>query len=297
MSRKTEFKTLSATPAIVLAGLLFLLSIVASCSNELDNPPVALPVAKHAPNMTIAELKARYWQEAVNYIDTIHDDAVIHGWVVSSDESGNIYKKIYLQDESGMGLTVAINQGDLYQKYREGQELVLNLRECYIGKYNGQQELGFPDTANYRKRGSWQMGFMSQSMWESMAELNGFFNLAKVDTMHIGIADLANKTDSAVLLKFQGALVRINGVSFKEANGVVVYAPESVNYTNRTLVDAQGRTLVVRTNNHADFALTPLPTGKVDVVGVLDFYTYTANRDGTWQLSLRSINDVIPAIE
>lgn len=292
MSFKSKIKVSLSMPHVVLAGVLFL-SLVASCSNEFDRPPMALPTAEHSPNMTIADFKALCWQDDVNYIDTIKDDIVIHGWVTSSDEPGNIYKKIYLQDESGMGLTIAINQSGLYEKYRLGQELVLNLKDAYVGKYNGQQELGFPDTANYRQHHEWRMSFMSQSMWESMVELNGFYNPANIDTVVITLDALADKNTALNLMKYQGALVRINGLTFKEANGKAVYAEEQNNYTNRTLIDGNGRTLVVRTNNHANFAATPLPTGVVDVVGLLDLYTYTNNAAGVWQLSLRSIHDVI----
>lgn len=293
MSLKSKLKVSFSVSHHVLAGVLFL-SLVVSCSNEFEYPPMVLPVAEHTPNMTIADFKASFWREEVNYIDSVTDDIVIHGWVTSSDESGNIYKKLYLQDESGVGLTVAINQGGLYEKYRIGQELVLNLRGSFVGKYNGQQELGFPDTANYRQRGTWRMNFMSQPMWESMVELNGLFKPAAVDTMVINLDDLADKRTALNLMRLQGTLVRINGLTFREADGKTVFAPAESSYTNRTLADANGRTLIVRTNNHADFSSTPLPDGVVDVVGLLDFFTYTSNASGVWQLSLRSINDVIP---
>jgi len=292
MSFKAKFQAMCSMP-VSFAAVLLMLSMVTSCSEEFDRPPMVLPTASHIPNMSIADFKAQYWREAVNYVDTVNQDIVIHGWVTSSDESGNVYKKIYLQDESGMGMTIAINQSGLYEKYRIGQELVLNLRGGFVGKFNGQQELGYPDTANYRKYGSWRMSFMAQPMWESMAELNGFFTSAKVDTMVIELSDLSNKHDANNLMRYQGTLVRINGVSFKEADGKQVFAPEGNNYTNRNLIDANGRTLTVRTSSHAVFASTPLPEGPVDVVGLLDFYSTSNNASGVWQLSLRSINDVI----
>lgn len=293
VSLKSKFKVLSSVPLAVLAGVLFL-SLVASCNNEFDRPPMVLPTAEHSPNMTIADFKARFWRDEVNYIDSVTEDIVIHGWVTSSDESGNIYKKLYIQDESGMGLTIAINQGGLYEKYRIGQELVLNLQGAFVGKYNGQQELGFPDTANYRQYGTWRMSFMAQPAWESMVELNGFYHPSAIDTMVITIDELADNKTALNLMKFQGALVRINGLKFREADNKAVFAPAESSYTNRTLVDANGRTLIVRTNNHADFSSTPLPVGTVDVVGLLDLFVNMSNASRVWQLSLRSVDDVIP---
>ncbi len=278
--------------AVLAACVVSLFGVVTSCDDELDYPPMVVPSSQHQPNMSIAEFKSKYWQDGVNYVDTVTDDVVIHGWVTSSDQDGNVYKKLYIQDESGMGLTIAVNQSSLFEKYRIGQDVVLPLQGYYVGKYNGQQELGFPDTANFTSHATWRMTFMSQQMWESIVELNEFFNPSRLDTLVISIGDLADKTNASTLMKYQGALVRINGVTFKDADGKSTFAVGD-NSTNRNVVDAAGRELVVRSSNHAVFATLPLPQGRVDVVGLLDLYTYTNNAAGVWQLTLRSIGDVI----
>ena len=54
-------------------------------------------------------------------------------------------------------------------------------------------------------------------------------------------------------------------------------------------VDDNGNTLVVRTSNYANFKDDILPSGKVDVVGVMTMYATT------WQLYLRDRNDVTAA--
>ena len=72
--------------------------------NYLLTGEMAGPEAIHSPNMTIAEFKAKHWQDARNYVDTVTENEVIHGWVTSSDQSGNIYKTLYITDESGAGL-------------------------------------------------------------------------------------------------------------------------------------------------------------------------------------------------
>ena len=124
-------------------SLMLLLVFTAACSDEFDQPPMVIPTAEHTPNMTIAEFKAKYWQDAVNYIDTVKEDIVIHGWVTSSDESGNIYKSLYISDGTA-GINISINQNSLYNKYRLGQEVVIPMKGYFVGKYNGQQQLGYP---------------------------------------------------------------------------------------------------------------------------------------------------------
>ena len=265
-------------------SLMFLLVCAAACSDEFDDPAMVTPVANHTPNMTIADFKAKYWQDAVNYIDTIKEDIVIHGWVTSTDESGNIYKCLYINDGTA-GLSISINQNSLYNKYRIGQEIVLPLKGFYIGKYNGQQQLGYP--AWYEKGQTWEATFLPQYMWESMVELNGLPDTSRpeVEPIEVTLGEFVNDFSAATLLKYQSRLVRINGVYFEDA-GNVPYSEENSS-TNRTIYDDNGNKLTLRNSNYADFRSIILPNGKVDIIGMLGSYS-----SDTWQLYLRTIDDV-----
>lgn len=265
-------------------SLMMLLVTAAACSDKFDDPAMNNPVAKHSPNMTIADFKAKYWQDAVNYIDTIKEDIVIHGWVTSTDESGNIYKNLYISDGTA-GLSISINQNNLCNKYRIGQEIVLPLKGYYIGKYNGQQQLGYP--AWYDKGLTWEATFLPQAMWESIVELNGLPDpsRAEVQPIEVSLSDFCKDFSTATLLKYQGRLVRISGVYFKGA-GELTYSEEDAS-SNRTIYDDAGNELTLRNSNYADFRSEVLPTGKVDIVGMLGSYS-----SNTWQLYLRTIDDV-----
>ena len=271
-------------------SLMLLLVFTAACSDEFDQPPMVIPTAEHTPNMTIAEFKAKYWQDVVNYIDTVKEDIVIHGWVTSSDESGNIYKSLYIADESGAGINISINQNSMYNTYRLGQEIVLPLKDYFVGKYNGQQQLGYPQF--YEKGQVWEATFLPQAMWESMVEINGLPNPDKVQPEEVSISDFQGKTDAETLRKYQGKLVRINGVTFVDADGKTTFA-ESTATTNRNVKDDEGNVLVVRNSNYADFRADVLPEDQVDIVGLLSFYATRENASGTWQFYLRSADDVI----
>lgn len=265
-------------------SLLLLLVTASACNDKFDDPDLSTPVAKHTPNMTIAEFKAKYWQDAINYIDTIKEDIVIHGWVTSTDVSGNIYKCLYIDDGTA-GLSISINQNNLCNNYRIGQEIVLPLKGYYIGKYNGQQQLGYPEW--YQKGHTWEATFLPQAMWEKMVELNGMPDPTKVDTLVVNLSDFIDDTKASTLLKYQAKLVRINGVHFEDG-GVLTYAEKDAS-SNRYIIDERDKQLTLRNSNYADFRATVLPTGKVDVVGMLSSYS------SSWQLYLRTIDDVIPA--
>ena len=262
-------------------SLMLLLVFTAACNDEFDQPPMVIPVAEHTANMTIAEFKAKHWQDDRNYIDTVFDDEIIHGWVTSSDEEGNIYKQLYISDGTA-GITISIDQGSIYTKYRIGQEVVIPMKGHYIGKFNGTYCVGIPYF--YEAQSVWESNRMPMEMWDSMAEINGLPDISKVDTTVIDLSEIAS-ADAATQLKYMSRLVRINGVSFS-AGGQVF--SEADNSTDREIVDDNGRSLPVSNSNYASFRADILPKGIVDVVGQL---SYTASKG--FFLLLRSASDVI----
>lgn len=142
-----------------------------ACQDDFDDhkPGFDIPVATFTPNSTILEVKQKYWQNTVNYIDSVQvkEDGshyVIHGRVISSDRTGNIYKKLVIQDETA-ALAISVNSTGMYTKYAPGQEVVIDLTDMYIGKYNGTEQLGYP--LFYEKNQVWEATFMPPLMLES----------------------------------------------------------------------------------------------------------------------------------
>lgn len=268
-------------------SVILLGAVLTGCSDDFDTPPMVVPTASRTPNMTIAEFKAKYWQDQVNYIDTVKEDIVIHGYVTSSDESGNIYKSLYIQDETG-SLAISINGNSLNKDYRIGQEIVLPMQGYFVGKYNGQQQLGYPQY--YERGGVWEATFLPLASWKALAQINGLPDPANIDTTTIKISDLG--TDAATLQKYEGMLVRIDNVKFEAADGAATFANSDAT-TNRNIVDAQGNTLVCRNSNYASFRSNVMPVGEGSVVGILSYYNTRNGSAGTWQLYLRDINDVV----
>lgn len=262
--------------------------VMVGCADNFDRPPIVEPTAANADkvNTTIYDLKFKYWDDARNYIDTIGqteagEDIIIKGRVVSSDETGNIYKSLVIQDETA-ALALSINQSSLYTTYRLGQEVVINATGMYIGKYNGLQQLGYPEW--YAQGNAWEATFMAPEFFQEHAEMNGFPKVNEVDTLVVSLGSLPS--DPAGLCQWQSQLVRLDDVMFTEADGKVVFAEDDAS-ANRTLQDLNGNTIIVRNSNYADFRSQKLPIGTGSVVGILSYY-------GTaWQLLLRSAEDCI----
>lgn len=267
-----------------------------SCQNDFDTPPLDAPVATMKPNTTIAELKAAHWQDDYNYFETLGktadgEDIIVHGRVISSDATGNIYKKLVIQDETA-ALTFSINQTSMNNTYRVGQEIVVNLTELGFGKYAGLQQVGGYGEYN----GNPQVTFMDYSIFQAHTELNGFpapsdqvINQgaeAPANEMYIINADLNNlPTTPDGIQKMQSQLVEFRGV-YWEGGGELPYSEDDAS-TTRTLKGENGGQIAVRNSNYASFHKEIMPAGVGTVRGILSYF------NGTWQLELRSTADVM----
>ena len=269
---------------LYLTALLFTALGITSCDDNWDTPPLDGPVATIEANTSILELKQAYWIDANNGCDTIEtkengDHIIIKGRVVSSDESGNIYKNMVIDDGTA-AITLSIDANSLYNTYRYGQEIVIDATDMYIGNYAGLQQLGSPDYDDYY---GWQMARMPLEFFQKHAQLNGFPDPAAVDTLVVSsISSLPTTKDG--IIEMQSKLVRFDNVQF-DGGGELPFA-ESETTVSRTISDGTA-SLTVRNSGYADFYNKLLPEGTGSVVGILGYF------NGTWQLTLRSYEDCI----
>ena len=96
-----------------------------------------------AVNTTIAELKQRYIDNGGKAVE-FTDHVVIGGQVISSDRSGNIYRELYIQDETG-AISVKVGKSSLYSDYRLGQWVYVDCKGLTLGSYSGMPQLGVED--------------------------------------------------------------------------------------------------------------------------------------------------------
>ncbi|MBP3590748.1 MAG: hypothetical protein J6J61_09240, partial [Muribaculaceae bacterium] len=270
--------------AAIMAG-----TALSACQDDFDNPVIEVPQATIEANISIADLKAQFWNDATNYADSIYDADdpthryVIAGRVVSSDEASNVFKSLVIQDETA-AIALSINSYNLYLNYRVGQEIVIDLTGMHIGKYNGLQQLGRPEW--YANGNAWEVTFMSPEFSAAHAQLNGLPQRQLIDT--IAVPNFAMLTPNpGTLRRYQSQLVRLQNVHFEDA-GKEKFSEYHSSGVNRNLVDQAGQTLAVRTSGYSTFWNTTLPEGNLDVVGILSYYGTTG-----WQLILIDENGCI----
>ncbi len=281
MNKISKYFGLAAASLLSVAGF-------SACQDHFDNPEVLVPVADIKPNTTIEELKTLFWNDSTNYCHQIGvkengDHYIIAGRVTSSDYDGNIFKTLYIQDETAP-LSMSINQYNLYLDHRIGQELVMDLTGMYIGKYNGMMQLGAPSW--FERDQCITTSFMAPELFNRHTQLNGLPDLSKVDT--VLVADFSQLGSSKEeLIKWQGQLVRFNNAKFANAgNGTLVDEYHSSGY-NQSL-NVNGGSIDVRTSGYAKFWNMPVPAGNCDVVGMLGYFN-------GWQLVLNDAAGIMEA--
>ncbi|MBO6168634.1 MAG: hypothetical protein J6O51_01545 [Bacteroidales bacterium] len=86
---------------------------------------------------TIKDLKSLYANKPL----VIDNNIWVKGQIISSDVTGNIYREIYIQDETG-GIDLKLGKSSLYSEYRLGQWLYVRCTNLVLGAYNGMPQLG-----------------------------------------------------------------------------------------------------------------------------------------------------------
>ncbi|MDE5566854.1 MAG: chitobiase/beta-hexosaminidase C-terminal domain-containing protein [Muribaculaceae bacterium] len=266
--------------SFALAALAF-----TSCDNEFERPPMVLPTSTWEANTTIEELKAAYWETVEGTPQTIGltaegDSVIIKGRVCSSDESGNIFKALYVQSTDktdGEAITFVLDFYDIYQTYKLGQEIYVNLTGLTIGGYRGLMQVGIDNAG--------QVGRVPEATFALHAQGNGLPSVAKIDTLTTTIEAVETaKATAEGLQTWQARLVRFDNVRFENAGEPFAVGTSS---NSRYIIDEAGKRINVYNSTYADFKDELLPSGNGSVVGILSYF------GSNWQVLLNGIDGCI----
>lgn len=214
----------------------------------------------------------------------IEEDIKIKGRIVGNDLAGNIYKQIFVQDATG-AIIVGINKAGLSGYMAEGQEILIDLKDLYIGGYGGSPQIGAPYNGG--------IGRMAESIWMNHFKLSNDIDPTQIKPIEF----TTNSVNDASLLN---KLVVLKNVTLKNADGNQTFITgmrESAtsNYYHQE-IDGFPSSVVIRTSSYADFAAMKLPYDTVkkekvacDIIGVASKY------NDTWQIMIRKTSDIAAA--
>lgn len=249
--------------------------VLAGC-NRWEAPELTAPVYDGpAANKTIADIKAMHPSLGNGTQDSIcryDEQFIVKAVVVSSDEGGNCYKYLTVQDETG-GIEIAIDRSSLYNDYPVGQTVYLNCAGLIVGDYHNKYQVGWV------YQGS--VGRIAPAALDRYLTKDGLPDLNNPLVAHpIEINGSSDLTAENV-----NCLVKIDGCRFDAAdNGL----PLSNNdFTTDRNVTFNGGSITVRTSNYAYFRNTLIDASKeYCLYGILSVY------NSTYQLTLRTKNDI-----
>ena len=270
-----EFKNLKMKRAIILK-IIALGFLFSACVKDSDfsTPSVECIEPEITVTNTIQQIKEMYRYGGATVIET---EVVIEGFVVSSDESGNIYKVISIQDKPEnptSAIKIAINETDLYTKYNVGRKIFIKLKGLAVGYSFGSFQIG--------KAVGTELDRIPAT------EVNNYIvrscEVAEITPKIVKIEDL-NETMLEMLIK-------IENVQFKDNELGKSYG----NLDNSTTVDRGLESLngdciikneiILRNSGYSDFKNELLPEGKGSITAIFSNYY------DDFQLYIRNTNDV-----
>lgn len=275
-----------------MAALLLGLSMNSCMDDDWDDPTG--DVAPYGNNnlqetnvMTIAELKDKYATAIDSRNDTVRitENVQIKARVVGNDLGGNIYNYVALDDGTS-GLIINVAQGGMWAYLPIGQEILVELKDLYIGTSNYQPQIGTP-YISFDDDGNPQYaspGRMNRTTWQEHFKIVGSADPETVTPVEVDMSRVNNEDYMQSLI---GRLIEVKGVTLTDADGYKTFAPEEDVTGNGVSREINGSSsFVVRTSTYADFAATVMPQGSVDISGILTRY------GTTWQLVMRTIDDI-----
>lgn len=260
--------------------LLFaaLVSVLASCKKweapELQEPKYA---GKKA-NKTIADIKACHQLGAAP--DSIKPSSgnyfIVDAVVVSSDEGGNCYKYITIQDETG-GIEIAVDQSSLFNEYPVGQVVYLNCDGLVVGDYNDKYQVGWI----YNDNSVGRINYLMLSKYLSKDGFPSSDNIKKYSINEEGVHIIKNNSDLSE--NWGNCLCKIVGARFtSDCHGLQLANNDLT--CDRNL---DNFSVVVRTSNYAKFRNIVIDATKsYDLTGILSIY------NGNYQFTLRTSFDM-----
>ncbi len=136
---------------VLLLGLFSFLFTSCVKDDDFELPNIdTTPTTFDGTVVTLADVV----KTSSDKVQTYMENNAIEGYVISSDQGGNYYKKIYIQTLDGTdGFSVAINKAGLYAEYPVGAKVQVRLKDMSVQLINGKLEVGYSEyNCNFSSR-------------------------------------------------------------------------------------------------------------------------------------------------
>lgn len=258
-----------------LSVLFFLGLIVSSCvqDDDFDTPEVIFEEPNVNVNTTIAAIKSLYTGGNPTLISG-EGEMYFEGYVISSDETGNFYKTLVIQDKPEnptAGISISTESTNMYTFFEPGRKVYVRVDGLYSGVYNGLPTLGASD-------GTQNVARMSIVEFEDrVLRSNTIQNIVpRVKTF-----GTVNDNDLNILMAFENVQVSDQDLGQPYANLNNTFS------VNRIMTNCERtESMIMRNSGFADFKNEIMPTGSGTLTAVMSVF----NSD--YQVFIRDTDDL-----
>lgn len=144
-----QFKKQNIMKTLKNSILFIFITFFISCvqTDDFDLPKIEINEPGITVNTTIDAIKKAYDQSGEKiFTFNASDLSVFEAFVISSDESGNFYKLLILQDKSEnptSGIEILIDLKSYYTKFNFGRKIYIKIAGMSIINENGKYKMGF----------------------------------------------------------------------------------------------------------------------------------------------------------
>lgn len=231
------------------------------CSPTLLNPGITATT-------TFQAIKARF-ENSNGYeeFDLNENELIIEGYVVSSDEKGNFFEELYIQNtpldtdlgqnNPRLGFRVSINSRDLYQTYAVGRKIYLKLNGLAIGLDDGVLTIGAQNVSEVAQiEDGLVPHFLTAGevieditpLVKTVSELtpNDLSTLISIETLQFNRFQLGLTYSGEVTDSFDG----VRGLESCNDNGIInLFTSTFADFKSITLPESSGTVTAVYTRN------------------------------------------------
>ena len=261
---------------LVRLSLLCLLSavVVSSCvKKHFDSPP---DTTGYDPMLHVNATIESFAKAGLNLQigqSRVLGDTTIYGIVIGDDRSGNIYKKIIIEDTAGWGMMIVLDKTNLYGDYPVGRRVYIKTNGLYLTNYKGLPEIVYSVNPDNTTNG------IPSSLISTFVIKGSYPHFIKP-------AEVTGDDLLAAPFQYLNTLVKISGMQFDVTSANVPYSNATAS-TNRAIVNCtHTATLVMYNSNYANFQSAITPNGNGFITGIMSIYISTP------QFTLRDTSDV-----
>jgi len=250
---------------LTLLVLLFIGLSMTSCVNDDDFETPDLNVTEpdlgDGEIVSISSILGELAQSEEPVV-LIEDDVYVEGFVISSDEAGNFFEEIIMQDKPEnptVGMRIAVNVNPLFNKFEIGRRILVKMQGLHVGFSNGIATIG-------------RLGDNNRVNQIQESEIDDIVlrtpEVEEIIPLQVSVEDID--------FNLRSLFIEINDVQFVRdiilGDNRLTFAAEPDDQFDgeRTMESCDsGSSIVLSTSTFADFRFLDLPEGSGSIRGVL----------------------------